>query len=397
MGISIAIAGKPNSGKTTLFKALTLANVEIASYPFTTIKANHGISHLRVRCVCGELKVKCDKCIDGNRFIPVALVDVAGLVPDAHKGRGLGNAFLDEMRQSEAIIHVVDASGSTDMEGNPVGVSNHDPLNDIDFFEKEVTMWIFGIIKKNWERISRKAMLEEMKIERFIHDQLTGLGISEQHIKNAIARAELDPEKPAKWCEEDLIKFADEVRKISKPLILAANKIDIAPEENLSKLKALEKKGYIVIPTCAAAEVALRLADKSGLIKYLPGDSDFKLLKPEKLTEAQRNALKKLSLLLKKFGSTGAQECLNTVVFKLLNMIVVYPVEDENKYCDKNGNVLPDAFLLRRGSTARDLAYLVHSDLGEGFLYAIDAKTKRRLGEKTALEHNSVVKIVSAR
>ncbi|MEM2934407.1 MAG: redox-regulated ATPase YchF [Halobacteria archaeon] len=397
MGISIAIAGKPNSGKTTLFKALTLANVEIASYPFTTIKANHGISYLRVPCVCRELKVKCEKCIDGNRFIPVAVVDVAGLVPDAHKGRGLGNAFLDEMRQSEAIIHVVDASGSTDIEGNQVGVSNHDPLDDIDFFEKEVTMWIFGIIKKNWDRISRKAQLEEMRIERFIHDQLTGLGISEGNIKNALGRAELDPEKPADWSDGDLIKFADEIRRISKPLILAANKIDIAPEENLSGLKALEKKGYMVIPTCAAAEVALRLAEKSGLIKYLPGDSDFQVLKPEKLTNAQRNALEKLSLLLKKFGSTGVQQCLNTVVFKLLNMIVVYPVEDENKYCDKNGNILPDAFLVKRGSTARDLAYLVHSDLGEGFLYAIDAKTKRRLGEKTALEHNSVVKIVSAR
>ncbi len=397
MVLSIAIAGKPNSGKSTLFKALTLANVEIANYPFTTIKANHGVSYLRVPCICKELQVKCQKCVDGNRFIPIAVVDVAGLVPDAHKGRGLGNAFLDEMRQSETIIHVIDASGGTDIEGNPVGVSNHDPLEDIDFFEREVTMWISGIIGKNWERVSRKAQVEGTGIVPFLHDQLTGLGISEMHIKNAIAIAGLDPDKPVEWSEEDLIKLAEEIRKISKPLILAANKIDIAPEENISRLSALRKKGYIVIPVCGAAEIALRLADKNGLIKYLPGDSDFKITKPEKLTEAQKNALERLRLLLKKYGTTGVQECINTVTFKLLNLIVVYPVEDENKYCDKDGNVLPDAFLVRKGSTVRDLAYQVHSDLGKGFLYAVDAKTKRRLGEKTVLEHNSVVKIVSAR
>ena len=390
MAISIALSGKPNCGKSTFFKAATLANVEIANYPFTTIGANHGVGYVRTFCPCRELKLDCGHCRDGVRFVPVEMIDVAGLVPDAHKGRGLGNAFLDNLRQAKAIIHVIDASGGTDIEGAPVPVGSHDPMDDIEFLEYEITMWMFGILKRNWEKLSRKVNAEGLKIEETIAGQLEGAGITDGHVKTVLTKLKLPRDKPQVWTDEQIIELSDMLRAESKPLIIAANKIDVASQENIDKLV---KAG--AIPVSAAAEVALRLADKGGAIKYIPGDTDFAELAT--LSEAQKEALSKLRALMKKFGGTGIQKCLNETVFNLLDLIVVYPVEDENKYSDKNGRILPDAFLLKKGSTPRDLAFIVHTDIGKGFLYAVDARTKMRMGEKSELKNGDIVKIVAVK
>ncbi|MDY6966364.1 MAG: redox-regulated ATPase YchF [Halobacteriota archaeon] len=391
--ISIAIAGKPNSGKSTLFKASTLANVEIANYPFTTIGANHGVSYVRVKCPCLELDERCGNCTDGNRFVPIEMIDVAGLVPDAHKGRGLGNEFLDHLRQAQAIIHVIDASGGTDMEGNPVEIGAHDPMEDVAFLEDEIAMWIHGILKRRWTQLSRKAQYEGLKIEHVLAEQLAGIGVDDLDAKLAISQRDLDREKPQSWTDEDLIGLSKLIRAINKPMILAANKMDVAPPDNIERLMKLD---CMVIPSSSEGELALRMAAKGKLIKYLPGDQDFEIAS-EKITSQQRGGLERIRDLLLKYKSTGVQECLNRTVFDLLNQIVVYPVEDEGKFCDSNGNVLPDAFLMAQGSNPHDLAYKVHSDIGDGFLYAIDARTKRRLGEKNILEDNDVIKVVSTR
>ncbi len=385
--IEIGIAGKPNAGKSTFFKAATLADVEIANYPFTTIEPNVGIAHVRVKCVCEELGVKCKECVDGWRFIPVKLIDVAGLVPGAHEGRGLGNEFLDNLRQSEAVIQVVDASGSTDEEGNEVGVGEYDPCKDVEFLQKELDMWIFGILKRNWEKMVRRITMEKKDPVKFITEQLAGLGFKEWHVREAMRVIGSDV---SSYGEDELLTFARELRKRRMKTVVAANKADRAPEENLKKL---EEK-YAAIPTSAMYELTLRMAAKNGYIRYLPGDNDFEILK--ELNEKQKKALEMIREFLKRFGSTGVQDAINKVVFDVLEYIVVYPVEDENKYTDTKGNVLPDAMLVKKGTTARELAYMIHTEIGENFIYAIDARKKMRISEDYELKNNDVIKIVSA-
>lgn len=388
--MTIGLAGKPNSGKSTFFKASTLADVEIANYPFTTIHPNKGVTYVRTKCPCTERDHRCGNCMDGVRYVPIELIDVAGLVPDAHMGKGLGNTFLDDLRQAQAIIHVIDAAGSTDIEGNPIEVGSHNPLEDINFLNHEITMWMVGILKRNWQKISRKIQGEGLKIERVLAEQLAGAGVEEPQVIEALLMTKLD-HNITKWSDEEIIHLCDTIRIISKPMIIAANKADIAPVQNLDNLKAI---GGIVVPTSAAAELALRSASKSGAIKYDLGDSDFSIV-AQNLSPAQQKALESIRSFLHKMHNTGIQECINKAVFELLDLIVVYPVEDEGKWTDKHGKMLPDAFLMKRGSNAHQLAYKVHSDIGDGFLYAVDAKTKMRLGEKHELADGSVVKIVS--
>ncbi len=389
--LSVGLAGKPNAGKSTFFKAATLAEVEIANYPFTTIDANHGVSSVRVPCPCRELGAgnECGKCRDGVRYVPVELIDVAGLVPDAHLGKGLGNEFLDSLRVAEAVIHVLDASGSADAEGNPVGVGNYDPMADVEFLKREIGMWLFGILNRNWERLMRRVRAEGIKVEPLISEQLAGAGVTDQHVRWALSTMKGDP---TKWGEEEMKRFAELLRDASKPMIIAANKVDVAPPEFVERLKALDE---IVVPTSAAAEVALRMADKSGAIKYRPGDQDFELVKD--LSGPQKAGLEKIRAILKGMGGTGVQECIDRAVFELLDYIPVFPVEDEGKWTDRNGVVLPDAYLMKKGSTTKDLAYRIHTDIGDSFLFALDGRSKRRLGEKHELKAGDVIKIVSTK
>lgn len=396
----LGIVGKPNTGKSTFFSAATLAPAEIANYPFTTIKPNRGMGYIRAPCVCKEFNVKDNPknslCMNGIRLIPVELIDCAGLVPGAWQGRGLGNQFLDEIRKADALVHVIDASGGTDIEGRLVKLGSHDPTEDANFLETEITMWLVQILKNDWPKIARTAGSSGSDLIVTLETQLSGLAIRRSHIVEAIKKAGLNEDKPTKWSDDDLVKFLDELRKIAKPMLLAANKIDCpTAEENVERLKKLN---YNVVPTCAEAELVLRRAAEKGLVDYKPGDCNFNILKPNEITEGQSKALKIVQeCVLLKFGTTGVQEAINTAYFKLLNMIVVYPVEDIEHLSDHEGRILPDAYIVPYGTTARQLAYIIHTELGEGFIYAVEAREKKRIGENHVLKDRDVVSIVSTK
>ncbi|MCL1970930.1 MAG: redox-regulated ATPase YchF [Candidatus Bathyarchaeota archaeon] len=396
----LGVVGKPNTGKSTFFSAATLATVDIANYPFTTIKPNRGVCYVRVPCVHEEFKVadnpRNSLCLEGTRLIPVEIVDIAGIVSGAWEGRGLGNQFLDEICRADALIHVVDASGGTDSEGRPCKPGEHDPLEDVQFLEREITMWIINIIKKDWQKIARTTEADKKGIALPLEERLTGLGIKRVSINEAVRRCGLNVDKPTLWSDDDFYRFIDVLRRISKPMLIVANKIDLpTAQANIERLKALD---YPVIPASAEAELALRRAAEKQLIDYKPGDKNFKILTPEKMSPGQVAALSSINeKILASNNSTGIQEAINTAYFKMLDMITIYPVEDPEHLTNHNGQVLPDAYLVPNGITAHQFAYIIHTELGENFIYAIDARNKRRIGEDAVLKDRDVISIVSAK
>ncbi len=389
--LSIALAGKPNAGKSTFYKAATMADVDVGNYPFTTIDANRGVSHVRTDCPCLDRQQRCggENCHSGKRYVPVELIDVAGLVPGAHDGRGLGNQFLDELTNADVILNVVDAAGETNAEGEPVEVGEHDPVEDVDFVEEEMDLWIASIVSRNWESIERQSRSPDFALDESLVDLLAGVGASELDVARTL-RALDYPEDPIAWTDADREALAREIRERTKPIVVVANKADIAPEGNVERLR---EAADIVIPTTADGELALRNAAEAGVVDYDPGDDSFDIVGD--VSDQQRHGLDKIRDVVKAFGGTGVQGAMDTAVYDLLDHITAYPVQNDTKWTDGQGNVLPDAHLLPRGSTPKDLAYNVHSDIGEGYTHAVDARKEMRISDETELEEGAVIKIIS--
>jgi ribosome-binding ATPase YchF (GTP1/OBG family) len=389
--ISIALAGKPNAGKSTFYTAATMAEVDVANYPFTTIDANRGVSHARTDCACLDLDERCgnDVCHGGKRYVPIELLDVAGLVPGAHEGKGLGNQFLDELTNADAILNVVDAAGETDAEGEPVDVGEHDPLEDVDFIEEEMDLWLAGIVNRNWESVERKSRSPDFDMDEALSDMLTGFGATQADVTACLRELEYSDD-PIAWDDEDREALARLIRQRTKPIVVVANKVDLAPDEHLERLLDLDKP---VVPATAQGELALRRGVEGGVIDYDPGDEAFEIVGD--VPGDQRQLLESLKETMVEWDGTGVQAALDYAVYELLEQITAFPVQDAAKWTDAQGNVLPDAHLLSRGSTPVDLAFQIHTDIGEGYLHAVDARSGRDVGEDYELDEGDVIKIVS--
>lgn len=387
--IELALVGCPSAGKSTFFKAATLKDVKIAAYPFTTLEPNEGFANISVKCPCSELKINCKKCIEGIRFVPVKLWDVAGLVPDAHLGRGRGIAFLDDVRQAKALIQIIDMSGKTDLEGTPT--DGFDPSEAVEMLDKEITYWMLDIFKRDWKRVQHLGQKDFMES---LETRFSGLGILKEHINKTFIESKLSIENFKNWTDDDCYTFINNLRKLSKPSVIIANKIDLASKSIEDIKKKYPEK--IVIAASADIELALKEASKYGVIKYLPGSSTFEILK-DGLEEKKKKALEYMKKFLEKNKSTGIQEALNKTVLDLLDSIVVYPIADSHKFTSTKGEVLPDAFILKKGSTALDLAYTIHEDIGKKFISAIDAKSQRNISADYVLKTGDIISVKSGR
>jgi ribosome-binding ATPase YchF (GTP1/OBG family) len=390
----LGLVGKPSCGKSTFFKAATLSDVLIASYPFATIEPNHGIGYVRVEALCKELGVKCNPrtgfCNGKTRFVPVELMDVAGLVEGASEGKGLGNKFLDDLRQADMFIQIVDASGTTDIEGRE---GQGDPVADILMLENELNKWYGAIFARVWDKLSRTIQTTKQNFAVAVSKQFSGLRVSEGDVKDVLIKLKLDPNNPISWTENDLSNFTKTLRRLTKPMLIVANKIDKeGASENLERLR-LEFPDIDIIACSADAELSLRQAANAGIIEYTQGDANFKI-NEGKVNERQKVALESIRKnVLEKFGSTGVQDILDKVVFDMLGYIAVFPAG--SKLADSKGNVLPDCFLLKGGSTALDFAYYLHSDIGDRFVKAIDVRTKQPVGKNHPLKHRDGIEIMT--
>ena len=425
----IGLVGKPNVGKSTSFSALTQTPVEIANYPFTTIEPNVGVAWLPLRepCACAELRAKKEalgrlessdedqgdhhragsictpksgSCRAHKRLVPVTLIDVAGLVPGAHQGRGRGNQFLSDLARCDALIQVVDVSGSTDIEGNPVGEGGSDPVEEHKFLLDELDAWLLGIIKSSWSRGARRVQSEgEKALVTYLLEQLTGIGAKESHILagvSAVSQNHPDAGVPWNWSQEVLGTLTATIRAGLFPISIAANKADRTEKSSWDDLTMLvENSGGVLVPTSAEAELALRRASLANLIELDPETSEFEITKTgqEKLSEAQRTALISISETLSQWDGGGLIGLLSTVVFDRLSHRVAYPVQDDMHWIDGEGNILPDALLVPEGTTAKGLAYAVHSDLGDGFIRATDARSGRVIGANHEIQNGDIISI----
>ena len=393
--MQIGLLGKANVGKSTFFSAATETPVQIGNFPFTTVQPNVGIAYVNTTCACKHFKIEHRNplCVYGMRFIPVKLIDVAGLVPGAHEGKGLGNQFLDDARQAEVLIHIVDISGSTDIQGQPVNIGTHDPREDIKFVEDEFDFWFKQILEREWPKLLKEIEKKSTKLVSGITDRFSGLGVKEHQVHEVLQNLDLLTKKPTEWNDSVLTKFAQMLRKKTKPMLIAANKADLCKDLDITN--ELHKDRDIV--NCSAeTELLLKKAAKANLIDYIPGNEKFVINKNVNISTPQKEALNLVESVLSKLNSTGIQTALNSAIFRVLKLIVVFPVEDETRLSNKDGKVLPDAKLLSENATAKNLAETIHQDIAKGFLYAVDVKTKQRIGADHQLKNGDVIKIVSS-
>ncbi|OMH83674.1 putative GTP-binding protein [Zancudomyces culisetae] len=395
----IACVGKPSAGKSSFLNAVTDATAKVGNYPFTTIEPNQGVAYHVVECPCKKYnkssvcRPRYGWCNNGERFVPIRLLDVAGLVPGASEGLGLGNKFLDDLRQADALIHVVDSSGTTDANGKET--KGYDPINDIEWLRAEIHAWILNNLKKRWDVIVKR----HVATIRTLSDPALAHPLRE-------------------WTMDDLSTFVYSFIDERFPTVVALNKID-NPEADKNIAKILKKycmdqeamyvstngdssniKGQKqklkdgiapdrVVLTSALSECFLKTMARLKYIKYTTGSDDFISLSDDPSLE---NELKPLSstdkaelerirdMVLYRYDGTGTRQVI-TCAIQSLKMIPVFPVKNINNFGASSSNNLEnvdsahsssdgafrDCLLIKAGTSVRQLAARLHDELDRNY------------------------------
>ena len=389
----IGIVGKPSAGKSSFLNALTKSSIaKVANYPFTTIEPNIGVGYAYRKCVCKEMNVSCGQCINNLRPVPIKIIDVAGLVPGASEGKGRGNQFLNDLGQADLLIHIIDASGSLNEECEDVEPGSHDPLVDIQFLESEIEMWILNILNNGCDKFIRVARTSKSTFEDIFTERLSGIKITKNQIKKVLTSNAIYPKLITDWNNDLLLEFAKEIRKVSKPILLVANKIDRpSAKENISKIKEMRPETIFI---SALTEITLQNLDKQEKIKYYQLENRIEILN---LNEKEKQIIQKINdEILKRNMGTGIPNILSNVI-DILDYITAYPVADGSHLTDQEGRVLPDVHLIPKGTTAKELAGRIHKDLMENFVCGIDVRSNKKLGENYELQDRDIIKIMSSK
>lgn len=312
--------------------------------------------------------------------MPIELLDVAGLVPGAHEGKGLGNKFLDDLRHADALVHVVDVSGTTDAEGK--STRGYDPSQDIVWLRSEIVQWIRGNLMQKWGSIKRRHVAVKATAVETLQGQFSGYGSTAQVVARTLDKLALK-EPLEHWSDATIDKVVNAFTDEKFPTVIALNKIDHADaDKNISKIAKMQDPKSIVL--CSAiSEVFLRKLAKQGFIRYVEGsefvdtredliadgDPDGGGLK--EMDEKLKTRIENLKdMVLYRFGSTGVVQVLSRAA-ELLGLVPVFPVRNVTSFssgASGSNAVFRDCVLVKKNTTVAEVARKVMGDAPLAFV-----------------------------
>lgn len=358
----VGLVGKPSAGKSTFFNAATRPSINegeasMAPHPFTTIDPNVGTGWFAVPCPSQHLKLAAKEvepeygfAAAGQRRYPLLVKDVAGLVPGAYKGRGRGNAFLNDLCEADSLIHVVDASGRSDREGVDHGGSAEakqtdttgtSPLDEVGWVRREIHMWIFCNVRAKFDSVRRRARMGTVAARDAVLDRLfglfTGYRVSQQLVARVYEMAGFSMQNIAEeggvraWKEYDLHLLVACFLRARFPITVALNKVDL-PEAKDHVAQTVAVLGDTCVPVCAASEWWLWDRQRQGHLTYVEGaGADSVTVLPSAPPGVAEHWQQLRERVFDKYGATGVLAALSSAVLRR-RPVFLCPVVDLATY-----------------------------------------------------------------